>query len=98
MAKQGSTLAGLTEALGVAASIGLQHGVPLQTLVSQFVSLRFDPSGHTDDVEIPVATSILDYVFRRLALDYDGRDQRAPDVSVSSGRERLPRGVQVSAR
>jgi hypothetical protein len=90
MAKQGSTLAGLTEALGVAVSVALQHGVSLHTLVSQFVNLRFDPSGQTDDVEVPLATSIVDYVFRRLALDYlDGRAQPLDD-NHGARRHRLP--------
>lgn len=70
MAKQGSTLRGMTEALSVAISIGLQHGAPLETYVEKFSSMRFEPAGLTDDTEIPTATSIIDYIARRLALDH----------------------------
>ena len=77
MAKQGSTMRGLTEALGIAVSVGLQHGVPLTTFVRQFINLRFEPAGVTDDPEIRLATSILDYLFRRLAVDYLSSAERA---------------------
>jgi ribonucleoside-diphosphate reductase alpha chain len=70
MAKQGSTLRGMTDALSIAISIGLQHGAPLETYVRKFAGMRFEPAGLTDDTEIPTATSIIDYVARRLALDY----------------------------
>ncbi|ABW12037.1 ribonucleotide reductase large subunit [Parafrankia sp. EAN1pec] len=76
MAKQGSTLRGLTETVSSAISTGLAHGVPLVTFVRQFADLRFEPSGHTDDPEIPRATSIIDYVMRRLALDFLPLDDR----------------------
>ncbi|ETA01245.1 hypothetical protein CcI6DRAFT_03368 [Frankia sp. CcI6] len=70
MAKQGSTLRGMTETVSSAISTGLAHGVPLATYVRQFADLRFEPAGMTDDPEIPRALSIIDYVVRRLALDF----------------------------
>ena len=69
MAKQGSTLAGLTDALGSAMSLGLQAGVPLEVYVSKFANMRFVPAGGTDDPELPVASSVMDYVARRMAVD-----------------------------
>ena len=70
LGKQGSTLAGVMDAFSIAVSIGLQHGVPLETFVSKFTNLRFEPAGMTDDPDIRFAQSIMDYIFRRLALDY----------------------------
>jgi len=68
--KQGSTIGGLLDAVSISVSIGLQSGVPLATFASKFGGMRFEPSGVTDDPEVPVCTSVLDYVFRRLALDF----------------------------
>jgi len=68
--KQGSTLAGVMDAFSIAVSIGLQYGVPLETFVEKFTNLRFEPAGMTDDPDVRMAQSIMDYVFRRLALDY----------------------------
>jgi ribonucleoside-diphosphate reductase alpha chain len=68
--KQGSTLAGLMDAFSIAISIALQYGVPLETYVEKFTNLRFEPAGLTDDPDVRMAQSIMDYVFRRLALDY----------------------------
>jgi ribonucleoside-diphosphate reductase alpha chain len=70
LGKQGSTLAGVMDAFSIAISIALQHGVPLETYVSKFTNMRFEPAGLTDDPDIRMAQSILDYIFRRLALDY----------------------------
>ena len=70
LGKQGSTLAGVMDAFSIAVSIGLQYGVPLETYVSKFSNLRFEPAGMTDDPDIRIAQSIMDYIFRRLALDY----------------------------
>ncbi|WP_020542021.1 vitamin B12-dependent ribonucleotide reductase [Nonomuraea coxensis] len=77
MSKQGSTLAGVMDAFSVAISIGLQYGVPLETYVSKFVNMRFEPAGMTDDPDIRMAASVMDYIFRRLALDYLPYDERA---------------------
>ncbi len=70
MSKQGSTLAGMMDAFSVAISIGLQYGVPLETYVAKFTNMRFEPAGMTDDPDVRMAQSIMDYIFRRLALDY----------------------------
>jgi ribonucleoside-diphosphate reductase alpha chain len=70
LGKQGSTLAGVMDAFSIAVSIGLQYGVPLETYVSKFTNLSFEPAGLTDDADIRMAKSIMDYIFRRLALDY----------------------------
>jgi ribonucleoside-diphosphate reductase alpha chain len=70
LGKQGSTLAGVMDAFSIAISIALQHGVPLETYVSKFTNMRFEPAGLTDDPDIRMAQSVMDYIFRRLALDY----------------------------
>src|SRR5947209_17131763 len=70
LGKQGSTLAGVMDAFSIAISIALQYGVPLETYVQKFTNMRFEPAGLTDDPDIRMAQSILDYIFRRLALDY----------------------------
>ncbi|MDH4159075.1 MAG: vitamin B12-dependent ribonucleotide reductase [Actinomycetota bacterium] len=77
MSKQGSTLAGMMDAFSIAVSIGLQYGVPLDTYVQKFVNMRFDPAGLTDDQDVRMAQSIMDYIFRRLALDYLPYESRA---------------------
>ena len=76
VAKQGSTLAGIMDAFAISISMGLQYGVPLSAYVKQFVNTRFEPSGMTDDPDFRIATSILDYVFRLLALDYLNAEDR----------------------
>ncbi|PWJ24700.1 ribonucleoside-diphosphate reductase class II [Branchiibius hedensis] len=75
--KQGSTLAGVMDAFSIAVSIGLQYGVPLETYVEKFTNLRFEPAGMTDDPDVRMAQSIMDYVFRRLALDHLDFDTRS---------------------
>jgi len=70
LGKQGSTLAGVMDAFSIAVSIGLQYGVPLETFVQKFVNSQFEPAGLTDDSDIRMAKSLMDYIFRRLALDY----------------------------
>lgn len=70
MSKQGSTLAGMMDAFSIAVSVGLQYGVPLETYVSKFTNMRFEPAGMTDDPDVRLAQSIVDYIFRRLALDF----------------------------
>src|SRR5207244_9848714 len=70
LGKQGSTLAGVMDAFSIAISIALQYGVPLEQYVQKFANMRFEPAGLTDDPDIRMAQSILDYIFRRLALDY----------------------------
>ncbi|SDD34689.1 vitamin B12-dependent ribonucleotide reductase [Glycomyces harbinensis] len=77
MSKQGSTLAGVMDALSVSISIALQYGVPLEKYVEKFTNMRFEPAGMTDDPDIRMASSLVDYIFRRLALDYLPYDERA---------------------
>lgn len=87
LGKQGSTLAGVLDAFSIAVSIALQYGVPLKTLVEKFSGMQFEPRGMTNDPELPMATSLLDYVFRRLALDYLDPEQRS-SLGVLSSAER----------
>ncbi|AWS45710.1 vitamin B12-dependent ribonucleotide reductase [Streptosporangium sp. 'caverna'] len=87
MSKQGSTLAGVMDAFSVAISIGLQYGVPLETYVGKFVNMRFDPAGMTDDPDVRMAASVMDYIFRRLALDHLPYDDRAA-LGIFSASER----------
>ncbi len=70
LGKQGSTLAGVMDAFSIAVSVALQYGVPLETYVQKFTNMRFEPAGMTDDPDIRMAQSMMDYIFRRLALDY----------------------------
>jgi ribonucleoside-diphosphate reductase alpha chain len=88
VSKQGSTLAGIMDAFSISISVGLQHGVPLATLVKKYTNMRFEPSGMTDDPELRIATSLVDYVFRRLALDYLPIDERQ-SLGISSTAERM---------
>ncbi len=87
MSKQGSTLAGVMDAFSVSISIGLQYGVPLEAFVSKYINMRFDPAGMTDDADIRIAQSVMDYLFRRLALDYLPVDKRA-ELGIFSAEER----------
>ena len=92
LGKQGSTLAGVMDAFSIAVSIGLQYGVPLETYVSKFTNLRFEPAGLTDDPDVRMAQSIMDYIFRRLALDYLSFEDR------SCPRHLLRRGAPAPPR
>lgn len=87
LGKQGSTLAGVMDAFSIAVSIGLQYGVPLETYVSKFTNLRFEPAGMTDDPDVRMAQSIMDYIFRRLALDYLSFEDRSM-LGIYSAEER----------
>ena len=87
LGKQGSTLAGVMDAFSIAISIALQYGVPLETYVDKFTNMRFDPAGMTDDPDIRMAQSVVDYIFRRLALDHLPYDERAA-LGVLSAAER----------
>ena len=77
LGKQGSTLSGLLDAFAISVSIGLQYGVPLETYVSKFMNMRFEPAGMTDDEEIRFSTSIVDYLARKLAIEYLPFEKRA---------------------
>ena len=76
VSKQGSTLAGIMDAFAIAVSLGLQHGVPLATYVKKYTNMRFEPAGMTDDPDLRIAQSLVDYIFRRLAVDYLGYEER----------------------
>jgi len=99
VSKQGSTLAGIMDAFSIAVSLGLQHGVPLATYVKKYTNMRFEPAGMTDDPELRIAQSLVDYIFRRLAVDYMAYGERA-DLGVLTSEERtqltLP-GVEEAA-
>jgi ribonucleoside-diphosphate reductase alpha chain len=75
--KQGSTLAGVMDAFSIVTSVALQYGVPLETFVEKFTNMRFEPAGMTDDPDVRMAQSLMDYVFRRLALDHLDFDTRS---------------------
>jgi ribonucleoside-diphosphate reductase alpha chain len=77
LGKQGSTLAGVMDAFSMAISISLQYGVPLETYVSKFTNMKFEPAGLTDDPDVRMSSSMMDYIFRRLALDYLPFEKRA---------------------
>ena len=87
LGKQGSTLAGVMDAFSIAVSVALQHGVPLETYVAKFTNMRFEPAGLTDDPDIRMAQSIVDYIFRRLALDYLPFETRAA-MGIHTAQER----------
>jgi ribonucleoside-diphosphate reductase alpha chain len=87
LGKQGSTLAGVMDAFSIAISVGLQYGIPLESYVAKFTNMRFDPAGITDDPDIRIASSVMDYIFRRLALDYLSYDQRS-ELGILSVEER----------
>jgi ribonucleoside-diphosphate reductase alpha chain len=88
VSKQGSTLAGIMDAFAISISHGLQYGVPLRAFVDAFVNMRFEPAGMTDDPDIRFASSIIDYLFRRLAMEYMTPPERA-ELNILSVGERL---------
>ena len=87
LGKQGSTLAGVMDAFSMAISVGLQYGIPLDSYVAKFTNMRFEPAGLTDDPDIRIASSVMDYIFRRLALDHLPYDERA-ELGILSAAER----------
>ena len=88
VSKQGSTLAGIMDAFAISVSHGLQYGVPLRAFVHAFVGMRFEPAGMTDDPEVRLANSLIDYLFRRLALEYLPYEERL-DLGILGTSERL---------
>jgi ribonucleoside-diphosphate reductase alpha chain len=88
VSKQGSTLSGIMDAFAKSISYGLQYGVPMRAFVEAFVNSRFEPAGMTDDPDIRFASSIMDYLFRRLALEYMTYDERS-ELGIFSVDERL---------
>ncbi|KUL35820.1 vitamin B12-dependent ribonucleotide reductase [Actinoplanes awajinensis] len=96
MSKQGSTLAGVMDAFSVAISIGLQYGVPLETFVSKFTNMRFEPAGMTDDPDVRMASSVMDYIFRRLALDFLPYETRS-ELGIFTAKERTAQAQAEAA-
>ncbi len=88
VSKQGSTLAGVMDAFAISVSLGLQHGVPLKTYVQKYTNMRFEPAGMTDDPELRIASSLVDYIFRRLAVDYLAPDERV-ELGIQTTDERI---------
>ena len=88
VSKQGSTMAGVMDAFAKSVSYGLQYGVPMRAFVEAFTNMRFEPAGMTDDPDLRFASSIMDYLFRRLALEYMTYDERA-ELGIFSVNERL---------
>ena len=76
MAKEGSTVSGLMDTLATMTSIALQYGVPLRDLVSKFTHVRFEPSGFTGNPEVPIAKSIVDYIFRWMGSRFLSKEDR----------------------
>ncbi len=99
VSKQGSTLAGIMDAFAISVSHGLQYGVPLRSFVDAFVGMRFEPAGITDDDDIRFATSLMDYLFRRLAILYMSPEERAEQGILTTGERSQPTlpGVEETA-
>ena len=88
VAKQGSTLAGIMDAFAISVSHGLQYGVPLKAFVDMYTNMRFEPAGMTDDPDIRFASSLVDYIFRRLAVEYLTYEERV-DLGILTIDERM---------
>jgi ribonucleoside-diphosphate reductase alpha chain len=105
MAKEGSTISGLMDAFATQTSLALQYGVPLRAMVNKFSHMRFEPSGFTRNQEIPIAKSLVDYLFRWLAskfLDLDEQEavgiiKREPPVAVAPAPEVAPEAPAAPA-
>jgi ribonucleoside-diphosphate reductase alpha chain len=87
IAKEGTTLAGLMNSFMISVSLGLQYGVPLEVYVSKFAHMRFEPSGQTNDADIRIAKSIVDYVFRWMGKKFLSADQQE-EVGILSAEVR----------
>jgi len=88
VSKQGSTMAGIMDAFAISVSHGLQYGVPLRSFVEALTGMRFEPAGMTDDPDIRIANSVMDYLFRRLAIMYLSAEERA-ELNILTTAERL---------
>ena len=98
VAKGGSTLAGIMDAFAISVSHGLQYGVPLEAFVEMFTNMRFEPAGMTDDPDIRFATSLVDYIFRRMAVEYLAPEKREAFGILTVGERLQPTlpGVEES--
>jgi ribonucleoside-diphosphate reductase alpha chain len=90
VAKQGSTLAGIMDAFAISVSHGLQYGVPLKAFVEMYTNMRFEPAGMTDDPDIRFASSLVDYIFRRMAVEYLPFEDRAELGILTVGERTQP--------
>ena len=90
VSKQGSTLAGIMDAFAISVSHGLQYGVPLAAFVDAFVGMRFEPAGMTDDTDLRIASSLMDYLFRRMAVEYMTEDERRKRNILTTGERSQP--------
>jgi ribonucleoside-diphosphate reductase alpha chain len=99
VSKQGSTLAGVMDAFSIAISVSLQHGVPLATFVKKYTNMRFEPAGMTDDPDLRIASSLVDYIFRRLAVDYLPYEERVELGILTVGERTQPTlpGIEEAA-
>jgi ribonucleoside-diphosphate reductase alpha chain len=95
MAKEGSTISGLMDSFATAISLALQYGVPLRVLIDKFAHVRFEPSGHTGNPEVPYAKSIVDYIFRWLASKFLSREEQEK-IGVHV-RDAVPEGTAAPA-
>ncbi len=103
MAKEGSTISGLMDSFATMTSLALQHGVPLQLLVDKFTHTRFEPSGFTKNPEIPMAKSIMDYIFKWLAIKFLSRESQSEagvifrdDIPVAPSAPSTPKASNVT--
>ncbi len=95
VSKQGSTLSGVMDAFAIAVSLGLQYGVPLEVYVAKFVNMIFEPNGLTDDKDVRIAQSLVDYLARRLAIDYlDTETRQALGIRTTAERTAALNGVE----
>ena len=99
VSKQGSTLAGIMDSFAISVSHGLQYGVPLRAFVETFTNRRFEPAGMTDDPDLRIATSLVDYIFRKLAVEYLPYDERVEIGVLTTGERTQPTlpGVEEAA-
>ena len=96
MSKEGSTISGLMDSFATAISIALQYGVPLQGLVDKFSHMRFEPSGFTKNPDIPMAKSIMDYIFRWLASKFlDNEAQQEVGLCSGKSQRKMPQSNKV---
>ena len=94
MAKEGSTVSGLMDAFATAISLSLQYGVPLKVLADKFAHTRFEPSGFTNNPDLPIAKSITDYIFRWLALKFlpaEGETESMMEAEAKKVTAHVPR-------
>src|SRR5690606_10347593 len=96
MAKQGSTVSGMMDAFATAISLALQYGVPLEDLCAKFSHMRFEPAGFTNNQQIPLAKSIMDYIFRYCSIKFLGQAAPEPEEDPVSPTEAVAAVVDRS--